>query len=252
MKRLAGSLFLLLITTFPCFSSPEVTVSFKKNYTSLDFTGIEISEIVPYPGEKKLVLKVASPLRRSHTVVDYRAVKTISFFRDRIEVLLAYSRNYALSGSTLIIVDSFPQTAFARAQVTPVWDNPNDKAVLETELLQGTLCRIIKNRKSWLYVEIPDQKGHAGWIREEDLNLLVARDLFLDGVVSEKSIVMTCSDGTLRTLQGGTPYQILTRGKTRLNIALTDGTRGTIPVPSSVVTKSPIKTLKASPSSGWA
>jgi cell wall-associated NlpC family hydrolase len=234
MKRLPASLLLLLFLAPLCLSRPEVTVSFKKNYTVLAFNGIRITGVEPCPGDNKLVLKVSSPLAQSHTVVDYRAVKTISFYKDRIEVLLSYGRNYALSGSTLMIIDSFPQTAFARSQVTPVRDAPREKAALETELLQGALCRIVKNKKSWLYVEIPDQKDHSGWIREEDLNLLVARDLLLDGVVSEKMIIMTCSDGTRRSLQGGTPYRILNREERRLVITLADGTTGTIPLSSSL------------------
>lgn len=232
MKRLTGSLLLLLFITSLCCPSPEVTVSFKKNYTSLDFTGIKVSEIVPYPDENKLVLKVASPLRSSHTVVDYRAVKTISFYQDRIEVLLTYSRNYSFSGSILIIVDSFPQTAFARSQVTQVRSRPQHDAPLESELIRGSLCRIVKNKKSWLYVEIPDQKGHAGWVREDELDLLIARGLSLDQVVSEKRIIMTTPDGSQQPLQGGTPYRILSRDDERLNIVLADGTKGTIPVPS--------------------
>ena len=233
MKRLAASLLLLFFFAPLSFSKPEVTVSFKKNYTSLAFSGITITSVDPRPEEKLLVLKVSSPLRPGHTVIDYRAVKTISFYPDRIEILLAYGRNYALSGSTLMIIDSFPQTAYARSQVTAVRSQPDEKASLESELLQGALCRIVKNKKSWLYVDIPDQKDHSGWIREEDLNLLVARDLLLDGVVSEKSVVMTCSDGTRRLLQGGTPYRLINRGEAGLEIALADGTRGTVPLPAS-------------------
>ncbi|HDS03354.1 MAG TPA: NlpC/P60 family protein [Firmicutes bacterium] len=228
MKHITA-LLLITLTAAWAWAGPGVSISFKKSYTVLDFRNITIKEIRPHPAENKIILTVTASLKEKHTVVDYRALKTVSFFTNRIEILLSYQRNYFLNANTLYIMDSFPQKAIALEPRVPLYEKNDISSTLETELIQGALCHIIKNKKNWLFAEIPDQGDHAGWLKEEQVNLLLPGNFHFDAVISQKDVVMTTHDGSRRNLQGGTPYSILKEGADRTEIELTDGTRGFIP-----------------------
>jgi len=111
--------------------------------------------------------------------------------------------------------------------VVKVYSGPGLKSGLETEMLVGTRCTILKNNKGWMKIEIPDQGGHSGWVTESSLDLFIDRNSSYPLYITDSRSVLRSGSSEIR-LEAGTPYRLLEERGQELSIELGNGKRGTI------------------------
>lgn len=228
-------LFLLLTGSLV---AGNLDFQFKKDRTEIQFQQLTVQSYHTDKDKNAIVLYTKEPVKKDYIVIDYGVVNHIEMYKNTVMVFLKRRVNYTFSGNTLFLYPFYPQKGIIKARIAPVYKKASEKSEMETEVLVGTEVEALKDKKDWLYINIPDQNDYKGWIKAEYVNIFADTEKkeTYDHVVARKWETFTPDKGEPYELSAGTNYKLLKEEKSRHYIELPNGERGWIGTQKTVFT----------------
>ncbi|TYB31295.1 MAG: NlpC/P60 family protein [Candidatus Mcinerneyibacterium aminivorans] len=226
MKKIILLFILFLFSILVIFSS-SLSFDFKSDFVQIRFQDINIKNISKNRHQKTITLISYERLDEDFKVIDYKIIKTVRIYDNKIKIQLRKNRNYLLENESLIIFYNYPQNGIVSEEVVEVFKKAKNNSDKVTEILMGTYIKILKSKNDYYYVEIPEQSNYRGWVQEKKINLLTKHKIKkeFNKIVHKKWIDLHTDSGKIK-LSAGTKYKIIDDKANKILIELPTGLKG--------------------------